>query len=203
MKIKWLSSFCITLLLLYLLEPPLLVHAGWHNSVGTYGFEQSAMSNWCWAASAKNCAIARYSYPNVTLSQSYVVNQVKGSLVNEGASLGEGKIALSKVADPISNNRTYCYSTVRNQGELKSDIDNYGRGTIFYLGAFSNNLVIARHAVLFYAYRVNSDSIMQVKIFEPSTGDIITTTYNKLKFGTTNDAIIGSYRYIETIGFYK
>ena len=144
----------------------------WIYSTGTTGFQLQERTNWCWAASARNMAVAKFTSANVTKSQSQVVKQIKGSIVNEGASIKETANAITSFSKSGSATST---NSAPSLTKIKSEI-NKGRAVLLGL----EGLLGMGHSIIVYGYDNDSKDL---HIFDPRDSRII-CTYEELCNGT-------------------
>lgn len=121
------------------------------------------MNLWCWAACAQ--MVARTYVPNSTITQSQIVQEVKGSLVNdsgmpeeyaEGACFATyGTVNFSYAYEPLSESELIV--NLRKGNPVIAAVGSYG----------SNNKRSGGHAIVIYGYFINSSGTVTYKIRDP------------------------------------
>lgn len=155
----------------------------WYYSMGTSGFQQQERTLWCWVAAARNMAVARFTSVNVSKSQSDVVKEIKGSVVNKDGSLKE----TSKAVDSFSKSGTS--KAIESQLSFQLIKAQIVKQKAVILGM--HNVLDNGHATLLYGY--DSDST-KVKVYDSQMGNII-CKFADLRDGKT----LSGYTYQETI----
>lgn len=154
----------------------------WYHSAGTRGFQIQERPLWCWAAAARNMAVAKFTSVNVTKSQDDIVKKIKGSVVNEDATIYETSKAVNYCSK--SGSSTAMESRLSFQ-LIKAQIVKQ-HAVILGLQGIMN-----KHATLIYGY--DSDST-QVKVYDSQMGNII-CSFADLRDGKT----FSGYTYQETV----
>ena len=144
----------------------------WITTIGTTGFQKQEATYWCWVASARNMAVTKVSYVNVTKSQGDVVKKIKGKIQNSFGSLKE--ISQATKIFNISCKSSYKDSRL-SYDTIKKKI--YKGGGVIMAMVNSGN---SGHAILVYGYSSNK----KVKVFDPQGGNII-CKYTDLRDGNT------------------